>query len=145
MKGGMAVASGIRQSCSRGLRTVARLRIIAAAAIPGGAAIILGSPAAAAAAGILLLAAMAAVPIYCGALSYTRRGDGIVIERGVLVRRTQLVCRRQVKYVAVSRTLSERMLGLCTLIFVTGAGRVRLPGLCRQDALRIRRAFEPQG
>lgn len=69
---------------------------------------------------------------------YTRHTNWLKLESGLFVRSIVLIPRGQVICTRLRRGPLERMLGLYTLVLITPAGQVTLPGLLREDAARLR-------
>lgn len=95
----------------------------------------------AAAAAILIALALILPQMVYERMLYTRHREWMKIEKGILWKQIVLLPRRQVQFIKVKRNLIERMLGLCTLVFVTSGGRTVLPGLTPEDASRMRELF----
>ena len=99
-----------------------------------------------AAAGVcaVMCAAAVVIPMSFGRVSYTRSGGCIKIERGLLTRRTLIINRSDIRGSEIKSSLPQRKMGLCTVIFVTGGGRVRLRGVELTDGRLLDRMFSPE-
>lgn len=75
---------------------------------------------------------------------YTRHQRWLKLEGGLFVRTITLVPRDQIVCTRLRRGPLERMLGLYTVVLVTSAGLVRMPGLLREDAARLRELIGQQ-
>jgi|GEM_PF-1571613 len=73
---------------------------------------------------------------------YTRHARWLKLERGLFVRTIILVPRGQIICTRLRRGPLERMLGLSTVILVTTAGRVAMPGLTAEDGAHLRRLVD---
>ncbi len=91
---------------------------------------------------VLLWAVVFLPQLYYDSISYTRHSHWLLVEKGIIMRTAALIPSGQIQYLAVSRTLVERISGVCTLSLVTSAGRVRLPGLEPAEAARLRMLME---
>ena len=72
------------------------------------------------------------------ARGYTRFSDRIVISCGALFPRTTVLFRRHISFAALSASPLERLLGLRTLTLHTTGGAVKMRGLERSEAERLR-------
>lgn len=141
------MATGIKQQCSRRYAALLRVYLGMLAFVSLCAAVILGVEGVKAGAFVLLgvfalLCAMAvAVPLRSGRISYTRVGGCLQIEKGLFLRRTLVVNRSDIRYSELTNGPVERRLGVCTLTFFTGGGKVRLHGLGLEDARRLHYLF----
>jgi len=100
------------------------------------------SPRDALAAGLFTAAALAGAIFLPGMIYerryYTRYPRWLKLEKGLILRTIILVPRAQIICTRLRRGPLERMLGLSTVILVTTAGQVTLPGLAREEAARLR-------
>ena len=141
------MATGLRQRCSRQYTVLLRIYIGMLAFVSLCAAIVLGAEGVKAGAFVLsgvfalLCAAAAAVPLRSGRVSYTRAGGCLLIEKGILLRRTLMVNRSDIRYSELSNGPVGRRLGICTVTFFTGGGKVRLRGLGVEDGRRLHYLF----
>ena len=83
--------------------------------------------------------------MYYERLYYTRYPGWLKLERGLFLRTIILVPRGQIICTRLRRGPLERMLGLATVILVTTAGRVTLPGLTREESARLRELVDKTG
>ena len=76
-----------------------------------------------AAAGICAAMCCAAVviPLSFGRISYLRSGGCLKVEKGLLIRRSLIVNRSDIRCSEIRRSVAERKMGLCTVIFFTGS------------------------
>lgn len=88
--------------------------------------------------GLCIFAAVFLPGMYYERRFYTRYAQWLKLETGLFVRTITLVPRGQVLCTRLRRGPLERMLGLYTVILVTAAGQVPVPGLLREDAARLR-------
>ena len=142
------MACAIPQRVSPRRKTQMRIYLWLAALPPMGLAVaawfFLGPMAAivpVAAAVVLIIAGIILPRMYYERTLYTRHREWMKIERGILWKQIMLLPRRQIQFIRVRRGLVERMLGLCTLVFVTSGGRTVLHGLTPEDASRMRELF----
>ena len=80
--------------------------------------------------------------MYYDRMYYTRYPQWLKLERGLILRTIILVPRGQIICSRLRRGPLERMLGLYTVILVTTAGRVTLPGLTREESCRLRELLQ---
>ena len=141
------MATGIKQQCSRRYTALLRVYIGMLAFISLCAAVVLGMEGVKAGAFVLagvfmlLCVAAAAVPLRSGRVSYTRTGGCLRIEKGLFLRRMLVVNRSDIRYSELSNGPVERRLGVCTVTFFTGGGKVRLRGLGVEDGKRLHYLF----
>ena len=83
--------------------------------------------------------------MYYERLHYTRYPGWLKLERGLFLRTIILVPRGQIICTRLRRGPLERMLGLATVILVTTADRVTLPGLTREESARLRELVDKTG
>lgn len=86
--------------------------------------------------------ALAFTQTFYESMTYSCRRGWLRIERGVISRSASIVPRRQIQFVSLTRTPLERRLGVCTLVFHTPGGRVRVFGLEESEAERLRTLFD---
>lgn len=91
-----------------------------------------------ASAALMILCVVFLPGMYYERLYYTRYPQWLKLERGLILRTIILIPRGQIICTRLRRGPLERILGLSTVILVTTAGRVLLPGLTREDAARLR-------
>lgn len=138
---------GIRQKCAKKYIVLLRIYMGMLAVIALCAAIVLAADSLWAGVfvmlGVFAMLCMAAVtvPLRCGRIGYTRSGGCLRIERGLLVRRTLVVNRSDIRYSEICDGPLERRLGICTVTFYTGGGRVRLRGILSEDGQRLHYLF----
>lgn len=141
------MTTGIKQQCSRRYAALLRVYLGMLAFVSLCAAVILGVEGVRAGAFVLagvfaLLCAMAVtVPLRNRRVSYTRTGGCLRIERGLLLRHTLVVNRSDIRYSELTNGPVERKLGVCTVTFFTGGGKVRLRGLGVEDGRRLHYLF----
>ncbi len=94
-----------------------------------------------AAAGVFAAMCCAAVvlPMSCGRISYTRSGGCLRVEKGIFVRRTVIVNRSDIRCSEIKIGMIQRRLGLCTVVFFTGGGNVKLRGVNVDDGRLLNR------
>lgn len=143
------MACAVPQKCAPRFKTLLRLYfcipllasagflVWALAYLSLGAALIAGVLTAVCAAAAIFLPGM-----YYERRFYTRHARWIKLESGLFVRTILLVPRGQVICTRLRRGPLERILGLYTVILVTAAGQVAMPGLLREDASRLRELVE---
>lgn len=143
------MACAVPQQCAPRFKTLLRLYlcaplllcalwlVFAIAYLSPGAAITAGVVTALSIAGVVFLPGM-----YYERRFYTRHTQWLKLEKGLFVRSITLVPRGQVICTRLRRGPLERMLGLYTLILVTSAGQVTLPGLEKDEAARLRQLVE---
>ena len=73
------------------------------------------------------------IPLSFGRISYVRSGGCLRVEKGWLVRRAVVISRSDVRCSEIRGGPLQRRLGLCTVIFFTGSGKVRLRGVETAD------------
>ena len=132
----------------RRLLTVRRALVLLLVALPGlvGAvvlAVLLGAAeAVAAAAGTLALTALLLVAVQrrFAAWGYLEREDDLLVQRGVLVRRTSVVPYGRMQYVDVTAGPLDRRMGIATVTLHTAAAATdaSVPGLLAAEAARLR-------
>lgn len=83
--------------------------------------------------------------MYYERLYYTRYPQWLKMERGLILRTIILIPRGQIICTRLRRGPLERMLGLSSVVLVTTAGRVTLPGLTREDSARLRELVDRGG
>lgn len=139
------MACAVPQKCAPRFRTLIRLYLClplllcvgwllcALVYLSPGAVLISGTAVALCIAGVLFLPGM-----YYDRRFYTRHAQWLKLEKGLFVRTIILIPRGQVICTRLRRGPLERILGLYTVIFVTTAGSVAMPGLLREDAARLR-------
>lgn len=69
----------------------------------------------------------------------TCRSGRLKLERGLIFRSITLVPREQIAGTRLRRGPLERLLGLHTVVVITTAGSVAVPGLEKEQAFRLRR------
>lgn len=143
------MACAVPQQCAPRFKTLIRLYLclpllLSAAALvyslaylSPGAAIVCGTATTAAVAAVIFLPGM-----YYERRFYTRHTHWLKLEKGLFVRTITLVPRGQIICTRLRRGPLERMLGLYTVILVTTAGQVALPGLIKEDSARLRELVE---
>lgn len=99
-----------------------------------------------AAAGVCALMCCAAVviPMTFGRISYLRSGGCLKIERGLLLKRTIMINRSDIRASEIKGGPLQRRLGLCTVIFHTGGSSVRLRGVDAADGRLLSRMLGPE-
>lgn len=143
------MTSMIAQSCSEKLKTLYRIRLLAAGgaeALTATAVLMIrgaGSALPFFMASACILASSAVLPrLWYDSFRYTRHEDWLHIEHGWLRHSDVVIPRRMLQYVTVRRSLLERPLGLCTLVLHTGTYTARIEGLDTQTAVRMRSLLE---
>ncbi len=143
------MACAVPQKCAPRFKTLIRMYLCVPLFLSAGflvCAIAYLSPGAALAGGVLTAFCIAAVVflpgMYYERRFYTRHARWLKLESGLFVRSILLVPREHVVCTRLRRGPLERILGLYTVILVTSAGRVSLPGLLREDASRLRELME---
>ena len=91
----------------------------------------------------VMCCAAAVVPMSFGRISYLRSGGCIKIEKGFLTRRTLIINRSDIHGSEIRRSFPERRLGLCTVVFFTGRGKVRLRGIELDDGRLLDSMLRP--
>lgn len=143
------MACGVPQKCAERYASVVRLYIILLLLPLAGAAVFCLLQFGIAAA--IIPAALSAVcgwavfclpDMYADSMSYTRHRDWLLVEKGLLWRRSVLVPRRQIQYVRLKRGPIERLFGLCSIVLITSGGRVNINGLSPDEAQRLRELME---
>jgi len=139
------MACAVPQKCAPRFKTLVRLYLCAPLLVSiGGLVYALAylSPGMVLAAGavtVLTIAGVIFLPgMYYDRRFYTRHAQWLKLEKGLFVRTIILIPRGQVICTRLRRGPLERILGLYTVIFVTTAGSVAMPGLLREDAARLR-------
>ncbi len=141
------MATGIKQRCSRRYATLLRVYLGMLAFVSLCAAVVMGVEGVKMGAFVLLgvfalLCALAVtLPLQSGRVSYTRAGGCLQIEKGFFLRRMLVVNRSDIRYSELSNGPVERRLGVCTVTFFTGGGKVRLRGLGVEDGKRLHYLF----
>lgn len=79
--------------------------------------------------GFVLCFAAVIVPRRFGKVKYLRSGGCIRIEKGLLTRKTLFINRSDIRGSEIRRGFVQRRLGLCTLLFFTGSGKVAIRGI----------------
>jgi Bacterial membrane flanked domain. len=100
---------------------------------------------AAAAVCALMCCAAVVVPLSFGRISYLRSGGCIKIEKGLLNRHALIINRSDIRGTVIKRGFAQRKLGLCTVVFFTGSGKVRLRGIEIADGRLLDRMLRPEG
>jgi len=143
------MACAVPQKCAPRFKTLLRLYFCAPLLLSAGflvCALAYLSLGTALLAGVLTAVCLAAVVflpgMYYERRFYTRHNRWLKLESGLFVRSITLVPRGQVICTRLRRGPLERMLGLYTVILVTPAGQVAMPGLLREDAARMRELVE---
>jgi len=88
--------------------------------------------------GLLTVAAVYLPGMYYDRMYYTRHAQWLKLERGLFLRSIILIPRGQIISTRLRRGPLERLLGVSTVILITTAGRVSLPGLTTDDSARLR-------
>lgn len=143
------MACAVPRQCAPRFKTLIRLYlclplllssaalVYALAYLSPGAAIVCGTATTAAIAAVILLPGM-----YYERRYYTRHARYLKLESGLFVRTITLIPREQIICTRLRRGPLERILGLHTLILVTTAGEIPLPGLLSEDAARLRQLMD---
>lgn len=113
--------------------------VLASLFFSAGTVMLMGAVTGCAAAAVFFLPQMLYERMY-----YTRHANWLKLERGLFVRSIILIPRRQVICTRLRRGPLERILGLSTVILITTAGRVTMPGLAKEDAARLRQLIDEQ-
>ena len=79
------------------------------------------------------------IPLSFGRISYLRSGGCLRVEKGLLVRRAVVIRRRDVRASEIRGGPIQRRLGLCTVVFFTGGGKVTLRGVELGDGRLLNR------
>lgn len=137
---------GIKQRCAGSYTRLLRLYLgmlafvaLCAAVVMGAEGIRLGALALGCVC-VLLCAGVIVVPMG-RSVTYARSGGCLSIERGWWIRRRLIVNRSDIRYAEISGSPLERHLGICTVTFFTGGGKVRLRGIHTDDGQRLRYLF----
>ena len=93
----------------------------------------------------LMCCAAVAVPLSFGRISYLRSGNCIRIEKGLMLRRSLIINRSDIRGSEIRASYIQRRMGLCTVIFFTGSGNVRLRGIELTDGRLLDRMLNPEG
>lgn len=143
------MACGVPQKCADKYAAVIRLYIVLLLLPVAGAAVlcllrfgIIAAIIPAALSAVCGWAVFCLPDMYTDAMSYTRHRDWLLVERGLLWRRSVLVPRRQIQYVKLKRGPVERLFGLCGVVLITSGGRVTISGLLPEEAQRLRGLME---
>ena len=81
------------------------------------------------------------VPMSIGRISYIRSGGSLRIETGLLIRKILIINRSEIRCSEIRRGPIQRRLGLCSVVFRTGGGSVRLRGVNVRDGELLDRAI----
>lgn len=143
------MACGVPQKCAEKYAAVIRLYIILLLLPAAGGAIfcllrfgIIAAIIPAALSAACGWAVFCLPDMYIDAMSYTRHRDWLLVEKGMLWRRSVLVPRRQIQYVKLKRGPVERLFGLCGIVIITSGGRVTISGLLPEEGVRLRELME---
>lgn len=90
----------------------------------------------------LVFAAIFLPSLICRNQSYVRTRSKIIINSGIISRKTVIIERAQMQCVTIRRSLPERIFGLCSVVFCCPGARYALSGLSIEDAARLRKLFE---
>ncbi len=137
----------IRQKCSSKYTILLRIYCFMTAFVAMCAAVTLEvwhiSYGALAAAGFCAAMCCAAVviPMSFGRIHYTRSGGCLRVEKGLFVRKTLIINRSEIRCSQIKGGLFQRRLGLCTVIFFTGGGNVKIRGVNIRDGMMLNRAL----
>lgn len=82
------------------------------------------------------------IPDFWNNYTYTHKNKAIKIERGIIYKSTVCISQSSVQYICVTSGIIQRLLGICTVNFVMGAGFARLFGISPKLADEIRLCFE---
>lgn len=82
---------------------------------------------------VILCVMAAVVPCSVGRISYFRSGGSLMIQKGLIVRRTVIINRSDVRYTSISSGPLERRLGICAVTFCTGGSNFRIRGVALED------------
>lgn len=93
----------------------------------------------------VMCCAAVVVPLSFGRITYLRSGGCIKIEKGLLMRRTLMINRSDIRCSEIKGGPLQRRLGLCTVVFCTGGGNVRLRGIEIADGRLLDRMLNPEG
>lgn len=138
---------GIKQKCSGKYTMLLRIYIFMLAFVAACAAVIMEvdglteGVVAMATASIGLCIIAVAVPMRNGKISYTRTRGSLRVESGMLVHKTMIINREDIRYSEISRSFMERRLGICTITFFTGGRNVKLKGINFNDGKRLNYLF----
>lgn len=138
---------GIKQKCSGKYTVLLRIYIFMLAFVAACAAIVMAidglmaGVAVMSAICVLLCISAVTVPMKSGKISYTRTKGCLRVERGMLIRKTVILNREDIRYSEVSRSFMERRLGICTVTFFTGGQSVKLKGINFNDGQRLNYLF----
>ena len=94
---------------------------------------------AAAAVCAVMCCAAVVVPLSFGRISYLRSGGCLKIEKGFLLRRTLIINRSDIRCSEIKGGPLQKRLGLCTVVFFTGGGRIKLRGVEAGDGMLLNR------
>lgn len=138
---------GLKQKCSSKYTMLLRIYIFMLAFVAACAAVIMavdGIPEGAAVMSVVcvvLCALAVVVHMRSGRISYTRTKGCLRIEKGILVRKTVILNREDIRYSEISRSLMERRFGICTVTFFTGGRSIKLKGINFSDGQRLNYLF----
>ena len=79
------------------------------------------------------------LPLSFGRISYLRSGGCLKIEKGFLLRRTLIINRSDIRCSEIKGGPLQKRLGLCTVVFFTGGGRIKLRGVENGDGMLLNR------
>jgi Uncharacterized conserved protein len=79
------------------------------------------------------------IPLGFGRIGYLRSGGCLRVEKGLLVRRAVVISRSDVRASEIRGGPIQRRLGLCTVVFFTGGGKVTLRGVETGDGRLLNR------
>ncbi len=85
------------------------------------------------------------LPLSFGRISYLRSGGCLRVERGFLIRRAVIISRSDVRCSEIRGGPLQRRLGLCTVVFFTGSGKVTLRGVETGDGRLLDRFMTRDG
>lgn len=94
---------------------------------------------------MLVFAAVFLPDMICKSQSYLRTRSKLIINSGILQKRTVIIERVQMQCVTLKRSPLERIFGLCSVVFCCSGARYTLGGLSVEDAARLRKLFEGEG
>ncbi len=143
------MACAVPQKCAPRFRTLLRLYLCLPLVLSSALLVLClayFSPVSAFVSGVAVALSIVAVAILPGMYYerrfYTRHRRWLKLEGGLFVRTITLIPREQIVCTRLRRGPLERILGLYTVVLVTSAGPVFMPGLLREDAARLRELIE---
>ncbi len=82
-------------------------------------------------------AAIIWLPGWCKATCFHATSDAIMLERGLIWRKTIFLTRSKIRYTTLTATPLQRMFGVVSLYLMTAGGKVVLPHIARSEANQL--------